>query len=169
MFSGKSSLLLSVAEKMRARGVVTHAYKPNLDTRDGMHITTHSPRCQKLPARSLDNLTEVPPDCLVIIDEAQFQIEQVTRLMRTAPPTTYILVAVLSGTYRQRGWDGIGDLLAAADHIIHAKAECSECGDDAPFTVRTVDDDTLVLCGAANMYQPRCRKHLPITAESGCM
>ena len=131
------------------------------------HTPPHNHR--SIEASSLDNLLEAPADSLVVIDEAQFAMEHVTQLMRSAPLSTYMFVAVLSGSFQQRGWDGIGDLLAAADHIVHTKAKCSECGNDAPFTVRTVADDTLVLCGASNIYQPRCREHIPISAQAGCL
>jgi thymidine kinase len=54
-------------------------------------------------------------------------------------------------------FESVSKLLAIADDIIHIKAVCAFCYNDASFSLKTKASDDLVEIGADELYKPCCR------------
>ena len=52
----------------------------------------------------------------------------------------------------------IGTLATRAEYVTKALAVCHRCGEPANFTQRTVVSDDLVVLGATDSYEARCRR-----------
>jgi thymidine kinase len=50
------------------------------------------------------------------------------------------------------------DLLCVAESITKTLAICVRCGNPAKHTQRLVESSDLIVVGAADMYEPRCRR-----------
>lgn len=74
-----------------------------------------------------------------------------------------IIVAGLDLDFRGAPFGCMPALLAIADKVTKLHAICTECGHDAHFSQRLVNgnpakyDDPIVMIGAQEAYQARCR------------
>jgi len=74
-----------------------------------------------------------------------------------------VIVAGLDVDFRGIPFGCMPQLMALADEVIKLKAVCMKCGNDARFTQRLVGavpakaSDELVVVGASDCYQARCR------------
>jgi thymidine kinase len=65
----------------------------------------------------------------------------------------------------------MAELLAIADEVVKLRAICMKCGDTASHTYRMIDgrpahvDDPVVLIGATEAYEARCRKCFKLRGE----
>lgn len=147
MFAGKSTELLK--HKKGKTLAITHAH----DTRYAGGITTHSGeklyahKCVVLP-RNLEGKYDT-----VLIDEAQF-FDDLTGVEHLA---THVVVAGLSGDFRQRPFGKILDLIPKASKVIFLTATCT-CGKNASFTKRI--SNTLDLISVESEYIPVCEQCL---------
>ena len=118
---------------------------------------------QSSPAAVLESVSELPNSGVVCVDEAQFALPHLLKLLHGVPLAAElrVYVSLLSGTSDMQGWGAdAAHLLARADVIHHLVARCA-CGADAPFTVRR-DGRVLIdeICiGGAETYMAVCRAH----------
>ena len=66
--------------------------------------------------------------------------------------------AVLAGETFPRPFAPVPDLLAHAESITKTLAICMRCGNPAKHTQRLRGSDDLIVVGAADMYEARCRR-----------
>jgi thymidine kinase len=107
------------------------------------------------------------PDTTVIgIDEAQFfddGILEVTRQL--ADRGIRVLVAGLDQDFRGEPFGPMPALMSKAEQVDKLRAICMVCGEPASRTQRLVNgrparyDDPVVIVGASEMYEARCRQH----------
>ena len=168
MFSGKSEELIRRLRRTQIAGKKTIAFKHSLDDRKTTeYVISHNGN--QIPAFPIDNPATIPslltPDIEVIgIDEAQFfsnnLIEVVLSLVDNGK---YVVVAGLDLTFRADPFGTMPLLMALADTVTKLSAVCTVCGKDAHFTQRLVNgkpaayDDPIILIGAEEAYQARCR------------
>jgi thymidine kinase len=70
-----------------------------------------------------------------------------------------VIVSALSGTYKMEPFENISFLISKADKIKFKKSICQFCQENnAPFTLRTIPNNDLILVGAADCYKSACRK-----------
>ena len=100
-----------------------------------------------------DNILQTT-DCF-IIDEAQFFQDLVEFSKKWVKLGKILIIAGLSGDYKQEPFTPISNIIPLCDKIIHLTSNCSLCGNDAPFTKRLVEDKDQILIGN-DVYQPRC-------------
>ena len=80
-----------------------------------------------------------------------------------------VIVAGLDLDFRGVPFGFMPALLSLADKVTKLKAICNSCGNDAHYTQRLVSgqpadfDDPLILIGAQDCYQARCRSCFKIT------
>ncbi len=80
-----------------------------------------------------------------------------------------VLVAGLDLDFRGEPFGIMPHLMAIADEVAKLKAICVKCGADAHYTQRLVNgnpasyDDPIVLVGASEFYEARCRSCFRIT------
>jgi thymidine kinase len=54
-------------------------------------------------------------------------------------------------------FETMSKLISIADEIVHCRSVCVNCGDDASFTLRTINSEDIVAIGGADSYKPVCR------------
>lgn len=193
MFSGKTGELIDQIESLGAVLKVSILIKPDIDTRyDPVQIVTHSgkkidafPVDVKTPQKILDVVLKVERDNkrinVVGIDEAQFfqpegMIQVVEQLIEDGKA---VLVAGLPTDFRDEPFGAMPVLIAKADHPIARTAYCKfpltpgvYCSRPATKTQRIVDGkpasyfEPVVVVGAAELYEARCRNHHQVPGRS---
>ena len=170
MFSGKTDELIRRLVRATIARQNVQVFKPAIDVRYAMEkVTSHagadygaSPveRAADIPSR-LDADTTV-----VGIDEAQFFDEEIVRVARElADRGIRVLIAGLDTDFRGEPFGCMPMLMSIAEHVDKLHAICMICGDEASRTQRLVNgkparyDDPVVIVGASEMYEARCRLH----------
>ncbi|MBA2667156.1 MAG: thymidine kinase [Trueperaceae bacterium] len=167
MFSGKSEELIRRVTRATIAHQRVQVFKPAIDDRyDRVAVASHAGRTLEAEAvadvthlRSrLDESTRV-----IAIDEAQFFDESLVALvLELAERDRRVLVAGLDLDFRAEPFGPMPGLLARAEVVEKLTAIC-RCGKQATRTQRLIggdpahEDDPVILVGAAESYEPRCR------------
>ena len=168
MFSGKSEeLIRRVTRALIARQGV-QVFKPVIDDRfDKLAVASHAGRT--LDAQPVASVAELEAAVLdetrvVAIDEAQFFDGELVGLVgRLADGGKRVILAGLDLDFRGEPFGPMPGLLARAEVVEKLTAIC-RCGRAATRTQRLIHgapahyDDPIVLVGAAESYEPRCRE-----------
>jgi len=162
MFSGKSEELIRRMRRAQIARQRVQIFKPKVDNRFSEdHIVSHSEMKIKSqlvtqPKEILDLLdgrTQV-----IGIDEGQFfDMDLVYVGNELADTGKRVIVAGLDQDYRGKPFDPIPQLLAIAEYITKTLAICVRCGAPANRTQRLVENTDLLLVGATDAYEARCR------------
>ncbi|HEX2977711.1 MAG TPA: thymidine kinase [Candidatus Babeliales bacterium] len=168
MFSGKSEELIRRIKRAQYAKLSIAVFKHQFDNRTTIeHIASHDG--SRVPGTPIDHpakmLDVIPASTKVIaIDEVQFfPIEMVNVVCKLVDEGKRVIVAGLDLDFKRRPFGCMPILLAIADHVTKLKAICMDCGCEAHFTQRLVDgkpaqyNDPLVVIGAQENYQARCR------------
>jgi thymidine kinase len=163
MFSGKSEELIRRLRRAQIARQRVQIFKPAIDARyEANEIVSHSglgipsDNVSKAPEilEKLQARTEV-----VGIDEAQFLGEEVVDVCsRLANLGKRVIVAGLDTDYRGRPFEPMPRLLAVAEEITKLLAICVRCGNPAVHTQRMVESEELIVVGAGDSYEARCRR-----------
>lgn len=168
MFSGKSEeMIRRVTRALIARQPV-QVFKPGIDDRyDQVMVASHNGR--KLEAVAIadvdDMRTRIDSGTQVVaIDEGQFLGEDLVELAGDlAEAGKRVLIAGLDLDFRGEPFGPMPELLARAEVVEKLTAIC-RCGRFATRTQRLIQgrpahfDDPVILVGAAESYEPRCRE-----------
>jgi thymidine kinase len=165
MFSGKSEELIRRLTRAQIAKRRVVCFKPELDVRYHRNaIASHS--AQKLDALPVTNVEELKAVLLpmldvvevVGIDEAQFFDPSLVALANHLVHTGHrVVLAGLDTTFTGEPFAPIPDLMAIADDVTKLSAVCMQCGAPAVHTQRLGSSQSLVLVGAAGVYEARCR------------
>jgi len=168
MFSGKSEELIRRIKRSEIAKRQVLTIKPSIDTRKTTeYVLSHNGN--KVKAFSLHNpraiLELMTPEIEVVgIDEVQFFSQEIIAVICTlVEQGKRVIAAGLDLDFRGIPFGPMPVLLAIADSITKLKAICIECGKDAQFTQRLVNgvparhNDPLIVIGAQDYYQARCR------------
>ncbi len=104
--------------------------------------------------RSVEDRTVV-----VGVDEGQFfddGLVEVAALLAGAGKN--LIIAGLDLDYLGRPFEPIPALMLHAEYVTRTLAVCHRCGGPALFTQRVVKSDDLVVLGATDTYEARCRR-----------
>ena len=163
MFSGKSEELMRRLRRAMIARKRVQVFKPVIDTRYSEdEIVSHTEmRMKSEPIgkvsdifKQLDWRTQV-----VGIDEANFLgPELVDVATQLADSGKQVIVAGLDTDYMGRPFPPMPDLLTLAESITKTLAICVRCGNPAKHTQRLVQSSDLIVVGAADMYEARCRR-----------
>ena len=103
---------------------------------------------------------------MVAIDEAQFFDAEIVDIVdELADKKVRVIVAGLDTDFRGEPFGPMPELMARAEHVEKLQAICMVCGEPASRTQRLVNgkparyDDPVVIVGAAELYEARCRAH----------
>ncbi len=168
MFSGKTEELIRRAKRAVIAKQKVQVFKPSVDTRY-VHerVTSHSgANFQAAPVveaadilKNLDEDTEV-----VAIDEAQFFDWSIAEVCNElANRGLRVIVAGLDMDFRGEPFGPMPILMAQAERVNKLQAICQQCGAPASRTQRLIDgrpaayDDPVILVGAEEVYEARCR------------
>lgn len=162
MFSGKSEELIRRVTRSRIARVPVQTFKPAVDTRYAEHhVVSHSAlRAEATPVASSSELLRKVEDSTVVvgIDEGQFfDVGLVDACEALAATGKQVVVAGLDLDYMRRPFEPIPTLCGRAEYVTKTLAVCHRCGGPALYTQRTVRSDDLVVLGAQDAYEARCR------------
>jgi thymidine kinase len=163
MFSGKSEELIRRLRRATVARKRVQVFKPVIDTRYAEHeIVSHGDLRMKseVVSSGAEILDRVDWRSEVIgVDEANFMgASLVDVAQRLADSGKQVIVAGLDTDYLGRPFAPIPDLLALAESITKTLAICVRCGNPAKHTQRLRGADDLIVVGAAEMYEARCRR-----------
>lgn len=170
MFSGKTEELIRRLRRAQIARQKIQVFKPIIDVRyANKAIASHNGLQEKaLPvADSAALRARVEPDSTVIaIDEVQFFDAGIIALCTDlANQGKRVICAGLDMDFRGMPFGPIPQLLAVAERVDKLQAICVVCGAAASRTQRLIegrpasDDDPIVLVGASEVYEARCRAH----------
>jgi len=162
MFSGKSEELIRRVTRYQIARVPIQTFKPRLDVRyaDSEVVSHSSLKVEAIPVEtSFELLHRVDDSTRVIgIDEGQFfddgLVEVVDNLAATGKQ---VIVAGLDTDYLRRPFEPIPSMCDRAEYVTKMLAVCHRCGGPALYTQRIVQSDDLVVLGAQDAYEARCR------------
>ncbi|HEX3875706.1 MAG TPA: thymidine kinase [Bryobacteraceae bacterium] len=163
MFSGKSEELIRRLRRARIARKRVEVFKPALDDRYAAdEIVSHGDL--RMQAQVVKNAAEIIDRIdwraeVVGVDEANFIGSGLVDVaQRLADSGKQVIIAGLDTDYVGRPFAPIPDLLALAESITKTLAICMRCGNPAKNTQRLRGSDELIVVGAADMYEARCRR-----------
>ena len=170
MFCGKTDELLRRLRRAIIAKQKIQVFKPGFDIRySSEKVTSHAGN--EYNAYPVENISEVPTlllddVTLVAIDEAQFFGEKIIDVIQAlVNKGIRVIVAGLDMDFRGEPFGQMPVLLAQAEIVDKLHAICMVCGEEATRTQRLVDgnpayyDDPIIIVGASEMYEARCRIH----------
>jgi thymidine kinase len=178
MFSGKTEELIRRVRRAQIAKQKVQVFKHAMDDRFGAEkITSHNGLyVEAIPvAESVKVLELVEPDTTVVaIDEVQFfdwQIAQVCSAL--ANRRVRVIAAGLDLDFRGEPFGPMPLLMAEAEQVDKLHAICVVCGLPASRTQRLIDgkpaaySDPVILVGASEVYEARCRHCHEVPGHSG--
>ena len=169
MFSGKSEELMRRIRRAKIAKQRVMTFKPSIDNRHSVeHVVSHDGN--KVYAQAIDDANAILDIVhqenidVIGIDEVQFFPNDIIPILCTLiDEGKRVIVAGLDLDFRGMPFGCMPILLAVADNVLKLKAICCICGKDAHCTQRLVNgksakyDDPIILIGAQDSYQARCR------------
>lgn len=171
MFCGKTEELLRRIRRAEIAKQQVQVFKHSLDNRyEGVQkVTSHNGQHTEAQhvGQASEILTYVTPETTVIaIDEVQFfDAEIINVAQELANRDIRVILAGLDMDFRGEPFGAMPELLCAAEEVTKLHAICVICGEEASFTQRLVNgvpahyDDPIILVGAQESYEARCRSH----------
>lgn len=170
MFSGKSEELI---RRLR-RGIYAKqkviVFKPAIDDRyhkekvvshDGNEIEAiNISTSREILNQDLDDVD------VIGIDEVQFFDGEIVNIVEQLAKNGHrVVVAGLDMDFRGEPFEPMPKLLAVSEQVTKLQAVCAVCGSPSSRTRRLINgepakiDDPIILVGANESYEPRCRAH----------
>ena len=170
MFSGKTDELIRRLIRATIAKQKVQVFKPAIDVRYAVEkVTSHAgSNYDAIPVEKAANIREkLDKDTTVVgIDEAQFFDPEIVQVAQElAARGIRVLVAGLDMDFRGEPFGPMPLILAKAERVDKLHAICMVCGDEASRTQRLVNgkpakyNDPVVIVGASEMYEARCRAH----------
>lgn len=170
MFSGKTEELIRRVRKVQHADKSVLLFKPMIDNRYSKHeIVSHNGLSieANVIGSARDILSQVQAGVDVIaIDEVQFIDDDIVFVVnRLADAGHRVVVAGLDQDFRGEPFGPMPKLQALAEDVTKLHAVCTVCGEPATRTQRLINgeaafyDDPVILVGAADSYEARCRHH----------
>jgi thymidine kinase len=170
MFSGKSEELIRRVRRATYAKLSVRVFKPAIDDRyDDEAVVSHNGSSTVArPVKSSDEILEhLHADVDIIgIDEVQFFDENIVEVVdELANKGIRVIVAGLDTDFRGEPFGPMPKLMALSESVTKLNAICPICGSPASRTQRLINgkpasyDDPVILVGASESYEPRCRHH----------
>ena len=169
MFSGKTEELIRRLRRAQIARQPVQVFKPAIDDRYHVErVTSHNG--VDFAARPVSSAEEImqliePATTVVAIDEVQFFEPAIVNVCETlVNKGKRVICAGLDMDFRGVPFGPMPDILARAELVDKLHAICVVCGEEASRTQRLIDgrpaafDDPVVLVGANEVYEARCRQ-----------
>ena len=169
MFAGKTEELIRRVTRMEYAHKSFLVFKPLIDNRYSQdEVVSHSKYKKK--AINIKEAKEILPYVTddiqaVVVDEVQFFDESMIDVLSyLAGKGLRVICAGLDLDFKAKPFGIIPSLLAIAEDGTKLTAICMCCGEEATRTQRIIDgheaydDDPVVLVGAKESYEARCRR-----------
>ena len=176
MFAGKSEELIRRLKTLSYAKMNIVAFKPSIDDRyNKTDIASHNGSTFKSYAvkdiKELEKHISAKTD-VVAIDEVQFFPNEIIEVIeRLADEGKRVIVAGLDTDFRGEPFGPMSALLARAEFVTKLTAACTVCGYAATRTQRLINGnhakytDPIILVGAKESYEARCRRHHLVEKE----
>lgn len=170
MFCGKTDELIRRLRRATIARQKVKVFKPILDNRYAVEkVTSHAGSdYDAIPIEKTEQIFRyLEADTTVVaIDEAQFFDSQIIEIVqKLANRGLRVIVAGLDTDFRGEPFGSMPAVMAMAERVDKLHAICMVCGEAASRTQRLVNGkpahfhDPVVIVGAAEMYEARCRQH----------
>lgn len=170
MFSGKSEELIRRVRRAQFAKQQIAVFKPQIDKRYSEEsVVSHngSSFIAQPVASASDILKFITSDIEVIaIDEVQFFDDEIINVIqKLANDGHRVIAAGLDQDFRGEPFGQMPAIMAIAELVTKLQAVCAICGSPASRTQRLINgnpasyDDPVILVGASESYEPRCRHH----------
>lgn len=170
MFSGKSEELIRRIRRSQFAKQKIAVFKPEIDDRfsEEAVVSHNGTTVIANPIASSNHIEQFVTDDydVIAIDEAQFFDEGIVDVvMELANRGFRVIVAGLDQDFRGEPFGPMPRLMAVAEHVTKLQAVCTVCGSPSSRTQRLINgtpagyDDPIILVGASEAYEARCRKH----------
>lgn len=162
MFSGKSEELIRRVTRSQIARIPVQVFKPAVDDRYATsEVVSHSAlKIDAVPVDSSNRMLQMISDStrVIGIDEGQFFDEGLVDIVDNLAATgIQVIIAGLDTDYLRRPFEPIPTLCDRAEYVNKMLAVCHRCGGPALYTQRLVQSDELVVLGAQDAYEARCR------------
>tara|TARA_E500000178_G_C16933073_1_gene712656 strand:+ start:623 stop:1234 length:612 start_codon:yes stop_codon:yes gene_type:complete len=178
MFSGKTTKLFEIMDKLEKENIKFITVKPHIDNRYNNNEKNNfviSHNLKKKECKVSNNLKDIFKEIkinktitstrsesiqYVLIDEGQFfkNLYNFT-ILCLEKLNVNVIVTGLDGDFQRKPMGEILNLLPIANSITKLTSKCDICKKDAIFTHRIVNDSEQVLIGGSDKYIPLCRGH----------
>jgi len=170
MFCGKTDELIRRLRRATIARQKVKVFKPVIDNRYAHEkVTSHAgSEFAAIPIGSAQKILDyLDKDTTVVaIDEAQFFDQDLIPIVHNlADRGLRVIVAGLDTDFRGEPFGPMPAIMAQAEKIDKLQAICMICGEPASRTQRLINgepahfNDPVVIVGAAEMYEARCREH----------
>lgn len=169
MYSGKSEELIRRVRRVKIAKQKVQVFKPEIDNRYSKEdVVSHcGEKEEAIPVRNSTQILElIHEDAdVVAIDEVQFFDENIVKVVcALADKHKRVICAGLDMDFRGEPFGSMPELMSVAEFVDKIQAVCMKCGRPATRTQRLINgqppkyDDPIVLVGAMESYEARCRK-----------
>ncbi len=177
MFCGKTEELLRRIRRASIAKQKVQVFKHLLDDRYKGVTKVSSHSGQYIEAQHISAAHEIMPliadsTTVVAIDEVQFFDDAIIEVVeQLAERDIRVIVAGLDLDFRGQPFGTMPALLSIAEEVTKLRAICVVCGEPACRTQRLVNghpahsDDPIIMVGAEESYEARCRKHHIVLRE----
>ena len=162
MFSGKTEELIRRLKRAIYAKQRVEIFKPLVDQRyDEEKVVSHDDNTiQSTPIKAATDILLLSHNIEVVgVDEAQFFNEDLVEVCNhLANKGTRVVVAGLDMDYLGSPFGPIPKLMAIAEYVTKVHAICVKCGALANHSHRITQEETLVVVGEKEAYEPLCRR-----------
>lgn len=175
MFCGKTDELIRRLRRAKIAKQKIQVFKPKIDNRYSQaKVMSHAG--SEFDAIGIEKAADIralleDDTTVVAIDETQFLDNEIVSIVNwLADKGVRVIVAGLDTDFRGEPFGSMPTLTAQAENVDKLHAICMVCGKDASRTQRLVNgspanyNDPIVIVGASEMYEARCREHHEVPA-----
>ena len=161
MFSGKTEELIRRLKRAQIAKLNVEIFKPKTDIRyDETAVVSHD--LNSIHSTPVDHSSAIllygSNAQIVGIDEAQFFDDELPDVcMKLANKGVRVIIAGLDMDFTGKPFGPMPALMAIADEVTKVHAVCVRCGGPALFSFRLVENQSQLLVGEKESYEPRCR------------
>lgn len=161
MFSGKTEELIRRLKRAQFAKLKVEIFKPMVDQRyhEEMVVSHDANEIRSTPVPAAANIRILADTCDVIgIDEAQFFDDEIVTVCNDlANKGVRVIVAGLDMDFKGKPFGPMPALMATAEYVTKVHAICTRTGNLANYSFRKSANDTLVMLGETEAYEPLSR------------
>ena len=161
MFSGKTEELIRRLRRAQIAKLNVEIFKPKTDVRyHETAVVSHDLNSiQSTPVENSASILLLGTNTEVVgIDEAQFFDEGLPEVCnKLANRGIRVIIAGLDMDFQGQPFGPMPALMSIAELVTKVHAVCVKCGAPATYSYRTVANESKVLLGEKESYEPRCR------------
>jgi len=161
MFSGKTEELIRRLRRAKIAKQKVEIFKPAIDARyDPELVVSHDANeIRSTPVPSSTNIRLLANDVDVVgIDEAQFFDDEIVTVCNDlANRGIRVIVAGLDMDFKGNPFGPMPALMATAEYVTKVHAICTKTGNLAHYSHRKSPDESLVMLGELDEYEPLSR------------